>query len=133
MNLIIDIGNSRTKIAIFSEENIVFSTVALKLEHAILEELIGKFSTLNNAIISITGECKKEIYNWLTRRIKNFVLLDDSIKLPFNNLYKSSTLGNDRKAAIAGAHTIFPQQDCLVIDAGTAITFDYINKKKNYH
>ena len=64
---------------------------------------------------------------------KNFVLLNNSTPLPIKILYKSPTsLGNDRIALAVGAITNFPNKNVLVIDAGTCITYDLINSKKEY-
>ena len=64
---------------------------------------------------------------------KNFVLLNNSTPLPIKILYKSPTsLGNDRIASAVGAITNFPNKNVLVIDAGTCITYDLINSKKEY-
>ena len=53
--------------------------------------------------------------------------------VPINNLYKTpETLGKDRLAAVVGAHSLFPDKDVLVFDAGTALTIDFIDKEGNY-
>jgi type III pantothenate kinase len=36
-------------------------------------------------------------------------------------------LGPDRIAAVAGAFNLFPLEDILVIDAGTALTFEFLS------
>jgi type III pantothenate kinase len=49
------------------------------------------------------------------------------LRLPFKNLYKTpETLGTDRLAAAAGAFSHFPDTNVLVIDAGTAITYEFM-------
>src|SRR5690606_17760540 len=61
------------------------------------------------------------------------LFLNEHIPLPIKNLYQTpATLGKDRLAAVCGAAAIFPGDACLVIDAGTCITFDYINENKEY-
>jgi type III pantothenate kinase len=53
--------------------------------------------------------------------------------LPINNSYQTpGTLGKDRIAAVVGASSLFPGEDLLIIDAGTCITFDFINAQKEY-
>ena len=34
-------------------------------------------------------------------------------------------------AGVCGAATLFPNTNCLVIDAGTCITYDFIDAEKN--
>ncbi len=47
--------------------------------------------------------------------------------LPIQNTYRTpETLGKDRLAAVVGAFEMFPDQNCLVIDAGTCITYDLL-------
>ena len=49
------------------------------------------------------------------------------------NQYKTpDTLGVDRLAAVIGAHKLYPGKSSLVIDAGTCITYDYIDAGGNY-
>lgn len=48
-------------------------------------------------------------------------------------MYESpDTLGMDRLAAVCGAKTLFPNENCLVVDFGTCITYDFIDSKRNY-
>jgi type III pantothenate kinase len=47
--------------------------------------------------------------------------------LPFINKYETiQTLGNDRIGAVAGAQFLYPKENILIIDAGTAITYDIL-------
>jgi type III pantothenate kinase len=49
-------------------------------------------------------------------------------KLPFKIEYNTpETLGTDRIAAVAGAFSLFPGSEILVIDAGTALTFEFLS------
>ena len=47
-------------------------------------------------------------------------------------LFRSETLGVDRIAAVCGAFALFPEKNCLVIDAGSCITYDVLDQKGNY-
>jgi type III pantothenate kinase len=59
--------------------------------------------------------------------------INQETKLPFTNLYQSETLGNDRKALVAGGIAMEKEgQDLLIIDAGTCVTYDFIDADKNY-
>jgi type III pantothenate kinase len=63
----------------------------------------------------------------------DLLLLDQNTKVPFKNLYSTpETLGVDRIALAAGAATKYPGEPVLVIDAGTCITYDYINANQQY-
>ena len=43
------------------------------------------------------------------------------------------TLGSDRLAAAVGAWDKTPEHNLLVIDSGSAITFDFVDRNGNYH
>ena len=54
-------------------------------------------------------------------------VLSHKSKLPFKIEYETpETLGPDRIAAVAGAYFHFPGEKILIIDAGSAITYDYL-------
>jgi len=53
--------------------------------------------------------------------------------IPIENLYKTpDTLGKDRLAGVTGGQSLFPGRPLLVIDAGTAITYDFLNAAGQY-
>ncbi len=74
----------------------------------------------------------------LSEKLRGFISvellkLDKETALPFSNEYSSKeTLGMDRIAAIAGAYSRFPSKPILVIDAGTAITYDFLTADARY-
>jgi type III pantothenate kinase len=98
-----------------------------------IDLLKQEYPTLRNVIVSSVKNCNTDLLKHLKNNF-NFVLeLDHNTPLPIENCYKSpETLGKDRIAAAAGAHKLYPNQNILIIDAGTAITYDYINEKGQY-
>ena len=63
----------------------------------------------------------------------NTLILNSETKLPFKNLYKTpKTLGVDRIALVCASVEQFPDKNVLIIDAGTCITYDFINTKNEY-
>ncbi len=132
MNLIIDVGNSRTKAAVFENDTLfeikVFDSNKLLNE---VDIFIKKYS-IDQGIISSVKKISKNVLNQLKNKT-SILVLDSSIKVPFKNLYKTpKTLGVDRIALIANAVDKFQDKDVLVIDAGTCITFDFVNEHKEY-
>ncbi|OFY67258.1 MAG: hypothetical protein A3H98_02040 [Bacteroidetes bacterium RIFCSPLOWO2_02_FULL_36_8] len=130
MNLALDSGNSLTKIGLFKNDKLI-KTSALKFNEKLL---IRKILSLNpgHIILSSVGNDLNGIYKQLKKTIPTFVLRSSS-KFPFKNLYKSpKTLGNDRLALAAGAVTLYPHQNCLVISAGTCITYNFINSDTEF-
>jgi type III pantothenate kinase len=63
-----------------------------------------------------------------------YIFLNAGTPIPIKNQYKTpETLGNDRLANAVGATIIFPEKNVLIIDMGTCIKYDFIDKNKNYH
>ncbi|MCF8331095.1 MAG: type III pantothenate kinase [Bacteroidales bacterium] len=132
MNLAIDIGNSKTKLAVFEQEQIKHILILSDPEKQIILDLISDFS-VQKVIISSVRTHKPGYFDFLTKKA-HFIIMDQSVKLPFNNLYETpETLGNDRKALVSGARVIFPSENTLIISAGTAITYDFLDNKGQYH
>jgi type III pantothenate kinase len=131
MNLTIDIGNSTTKIALFRNNEIILSDNYDKLTEKHIMELYNSYK-FNNVILSSVVQNKLQIYK-LNLPLDNVIELSHKTPLPIINLYKSpETLGNDRLAAVVGANNIFPENTVLVIDVGTAITYDIITDNAEY-
>jgi type III pantothenate kinase len=129
LNLVIDIGNSLTKVAIFDKDEIVLTLSIEELSIARLGELKRTYPFLNKAIISSVADFNSELLKELNKEFNFFIKFDHNTEVPINNLYESKeTLGLDRLAAAVGGVSLFPGKNLLIIDAGTAITYDLIDK-----
>jgi type III pantothenate kinase len=130
MNLVLDIGNTLTKAGIFSEGNL------LHIHTLTSEADINRLVIENDyaaMLVSSVADCPPWLLELLESRTP-YMLLDGNTPLPFTNLYETPhTLGTDRLAAVAGAMTMFPGQNALAIDAGSCITYDIIDSRKQYH
>ena len=134
MNLIIDVGNTSVKLAIFKQRKLIFKeTVTLdNIRHAV-DNINKMFKDVEKAIISSVGKLKKSDVNYFKKSFK-VIVLDDSTKVPFQNLYKSSeTLGVDRIALVSASVQQYFKQNVLIIDAGTCITYDFICSENKYY
>ncbi len=132
MNLIIDIGNSKAKLAVIEEntilkkitcigKNISNNVKKLRIEYPVKNCIISSVSKFDTA--------KLKSFDGLNKVIR----LNYRTKIPFVNEYNSpSTLGVDRIALASAAFTKYPKQNVLVIDAGTCITYDFINSHNKY-
>jgi type III pantothenate kinase len=130
MNLVIDSGNSAAKVGIFDHQKLIE-----KLTFPVLEELqlFMRDALFDNLIISSVKGDEALISSWAPKAYKTFVLKKD-LPLPVKNLYKTpETLGMDRLAAVCGAQQLYPHAHCLVVDAGTCITYDFKDQAGNYH
>jgi len=133
INLVIDIGNSRTKIALFNQYDLMFNVSIdhLTVEH--LKMIKDEHPQLTKAILSSVKPRNEELTGFLSEQFEYFMELDEHSKLPIENLYETpETLGKDRLAAAVGANELFPDQNLLVIDAGTAITYDLVSEKNQF-
>ena len=130
MNLVIDFGNTRIKAALFSgtklHEKFLFGT-SQQLKNFLEKE------RFEHSIVSSVSESTEEVLSWINCLGKK-LLLSIHLPLPINILYATpATLGVDRIAAVCGAIEIFPQQNCLVVDAGTCINYEFLDAALNYH
>jgi len=132
-NLTIDIGNTLAKYAIFENESLVskgsFGDNICKGINILLEKNNG----IENCIISAVGKINIEEIEKFSKKFKSFIIADYKTKIPCINRYKTpETLGFDRIAACIGAFFLSEKKNCLVIDSGTALTFDIINSESEY-
>ena len=109
MNLVIDIGNSSSKLAVYSNDSLVDTSVIKILEISDIESLLARNDNIRRCILSTVKKKDNTLISMLHDRIEFFLLLDHNTTLPIQNLYKSkSTLGYDRIASAVGANKLFP-------------------------
>ena len=127
-NLIIDTGNTFHKIAVIdANNNLLEDRVVTELTEEIVCELCSVFAP-SKAIISSTRGDAKRSRALLEGRVQYVLCLDRSTPLPIEVEYNRSTLGTDRIAAAVGAVELYgADREILVVDAGTAITIDFID------
>ena len=133
MNLAIDIGNSRSKAAIFSSGELIERFAEENLSVQLLKELKSRFPKLDKVILSAVSGVSPEVTDYLKSAFSLYLALDPTTPVPIQNHYKTpETLGLDRLAAAIGAKELFPGKDLLVIDAGTALTFDLVERSGTF-
>lgn len=133
MNLIIDVGNTLVKLAIFHEHELLEqrSVVAAQFS-ANVEFLLNKYPKIERGLISSVGSLPDKVLEPIKSRV-SLLHLSHRLQLPFKNDYETpETLGVDRMALVAAACFNYPRQNVLVIDAGTCITYDFINDDNTY-
>lgn len=132
MDLALDIGNTFVKAGIFEEDRLLET---FRFEHMQLDDIYDMADQYNLANVIVSSVKGEEIpaREQLKRRFGHYLELTHATALPIKNLYESpQTLGNDRIAAVVGGNTLYPSSNLLVIDAGTAITFDLLTKDGSY-
>ena len=134
MNLIIDIGNTSIKLAVFNQKNQMMSLLKVDSKNIFekLQALIQKF-TLNYAMISKVGNPIPELNDFLKTNQISVWELSPKLKLPFDMAYQSpDTIGADRLGLAAGAVLKQSHRNQLIIDAGTCVTYDFIDQNNIY-
>ncbi len=123
MNLIIDKGNTRSKIAVFNGGEIVFIQKTTFLSCSFLEHLFQQYP-IRNAILSTVSGIDSSVLDFLYLRC-NFINFSVETPMPIKLSYATlKTLGSDRLAAVLGAYFLKPQENFIVIDCGTCITYE---------
>jgi type III pantothenate kinase len=133
MLLAVDVGNTRIKVAVF-EDGIVLQRFVFpesELQKNILI-ILKKFEKLTDLVVASVGNIEKSAFLYFEKELKiHFISNEDPF--PFTNGYATpKTLGIDRMVLAAGATLQFPNQNRLVIDAGTCITYDFIDASDTY-
>ncbi len=133
MVLTVDVGNTRIKAAVFEGNTVLESFVFEKKElEKKIEKILKKFQNCSDLVVASVGNVEKQSFLNLERRL-NIHFLTHEDTFPFINKYATpKTLGIDRMVLAAGATLQFPKQNRLVIDAGTCITYDFIDESDNY-
>jgi len=133
MNLCIDQGNSRTKVALMTDEGKMINHFIYKsFSSADVERLFDLYD-ITDSIISSVVDIEAAVVNTLHRRSQHFVLFDHNTPVPIVNKYDTPhTLGQDRLAAAVGAKSLCPNENLLIIDAGSAITYDFVTEQGEY-
>lgn len=133
MLLAVDVGNTLIKCAVFEHNT------TLELFHtepkAVIEKInavLSIYPKIDVLVFSSVGNLEKNIFNGFKDRVKVYEISRQN-RFPFHNLYSTpETLGIDRMVLAAGAVLKYPNQNRLVIDAGTCITYDFINNQDQY-
>ena len=127
MNLVLDLGNSYGKIAVCDRHKVVEAATYDRITSREISYFHIRYSGIKGAIISSVVNYSREIIDYLNNLYQICIELDHATPIPLENKYTTpETLGYDRIAAAVGAYTICPGKDVLVIDAGTAITYDIV-------
>lgn len=134
MNLVIDQGNTVSKLAVFNGGELIARIVEPMLSTEVLIQLFTKFPQIKHGILSSVANYEDDVPDFLQSKLSGFVILNSETPLPITNSYLSKqSLGYDRIADAVGANVMFPGCDVLIIDAGTAITIDLLTKKGEFY
>ncbi len=132
MNIVIDQGNASAKVALFDKDKLMISFIYKPLRESHIRKMLHQFSP-RRGILSSVADVDGAVVTLLKEHLETFIFLDEKVPLPVEVAYATpETLGKDRIAAIVGAQAVKPGKNILVIDAGTAITYDLLEADGKY-
>ncbi|MDD4820908.1 MAG: type III pantothenate kinase, partial [Flavobacteriales bacterium] len=130
MDLVIDAGNTKVKIGVCDNDTIINTLVIRYADIADTLKIFCKNNTVNSVLVCSVGP----VVAW-DRLILCKKMLKLSINTPLgisNTDVLSSETGVDRLATIGGTALAYPNEKVLVIDAGTCITYDFVDENGAY-
>jgi type III pantothenate kinase len=133
MLLAVDIGNTNIKAAVF-EGTALLERFVFSHDEALsgVVKIFQKFSSITQSILSSVGKEQHQLLLWLKEHTQ-VTTVNHELGFPFVNKYATpNTLGIDRMVLAAGAVLLYPNQNRLVIDAGTCITYDFTDAGNKY-
>lgn len=129
--LCFDFGNTRLKCAVF-ENGELKEVVALENDHddtiILLVEKYRPAASLLSSVINHNPQMEQILSD-----AGKFHLLNHHSKIPVTTpVGKPETIGADRLALVVAASNLYPAKNNLVIGLGTAITYNFVNKKNEF-
>lgn len=126
--LVVDIGNTRQKMAVFRNGRLIKPVAyALPSDAGSISRMLKK-SNADHVLISSVHRSLPGI-----RTKAKVIAFSATTPVPIKNKYRTRfTLGSDRLAAAVAAAERFAGKNVLVIDAGTCIKFNFVNAKGEY-
>tara|TARA_R110002124_G_scaffold99337_1_gene245324 strand:+ start:55015 stop:55743 length:729 start_codon:yes stop_codon:yes gene_type:complete len=133
MNLIIDVGNTLVKLAVFEQQIIQYKKVCIKKDFlSVLNEVAELYPDITNTMLAMVGTLTEHQLAQV-EKLYTVSVLSNETKVPFQNKYTTpKTLGVDRIALVSAAAAKYPNKDVLIIDSGSCITYDFINSENEY-
>lgn len=129
MILLIDIGNSRTKYVQLIDDELS-ATTQLNNDEFSVAYFIKHFSQVSRIIVANVAKSAltTELASWCAEQEIKFkqVHSEQQRKALISAYQQPTTLGIDRWLALLGAMHLYPQENVLIIDAGTATTVDLL-------
>ncbi len=142
VSLVIDIGNTRIKAAVFRDEDLEVLWTGLAVDEEALCSLIEKHSPSTAIVSSVRALSARKAENepvlppdlqFLNRYGFPVWIAGTHLELPITMQYATpETLGTDRLAAAVAAAAKFPGEHSAVINTGSCLTIDFVNNQNEY-
>jgi type III pantothenate kinase len=126
-DFIIDIGNSNFKVAALENDEIT------EIYRFNKEEDLKLIQLIKNKNVILSNVAKSELLALVEANCNLLFYPTNSIDFPFYSEYKTKeTWGMDRACNVAAASYYFPERNVLIVDIGTCLKFDLIDKTNTY-
>lgn len=142
MNLVIDIGNTRIKAAIFSGDEIAVLWTGETMDEEALRSLLAEHRPAAAIVSSVRARPAQPAGNrpvlpselqFLENQGFPVLLAGPHLQLPITRRYDTpETLGTDRLAAAIAAAARYPGQHSAVINTGSCLTIDFVSNNNEY-
>jgi type III pantothenate kinase len=142
MYLILDLGNTNKKMAVVPAGVLTpegFSKLARNFKSVpgitlpAVRKFVSSHPHIKACILSAVVHVPDPVSAWLRETFRTLEF-NHLTPLPVTNLYQTpETLGNDRLAAAVAGFSLYPRHHVLVINAGTAVTYDLVTSDGSYH
>ena len=141
MLLCVDIGNTNITLGVFEKETLidtlrVVSDKNLNQEKYanLLSDAIKKYLISKCIITSVVDELSETVKNAIDNIFNiNSILLNNKLNLGINlQIQNPENVGMDRVVNACGAYYLYSKQTAIVVDIGTATTFDIVNKNGDF-
>jgi type III pantothenate kinase len=122
---VVDIGNTFAKVGLFEGDELIEVSTGLEIEA--LDDFLS-LKKVKKALISSVTKNQQELASIFEKVTFDKLILNPLTALQIEKDYETPmTLGSDRLAAAVGANFLYPDTNCLIIDMGTAIKYDYVS------
>lgn len=131
VTLCFDFGNTRLKCGVFNGP-VISEVITLENDHDdSIAALIKKYKPAKSLLSSVIDH--NPAMETMLSISGKFHRLDHHSKIPVTTpVGKPETIGADRLALVVAASELFPDNNNLVIGLGTAVTYNFINKNKEF-
>jgi type III pantothenate kinase len=130
--LVVDSGNTRVKLGLFKANQLEKTApCAFGSARNMIHNWVQENGVTQVLVSDVNGHLELQQFDFGAAVALHFLTVETV--LPFKNFYLSKdTLGADRKALVAGALHFYKNEPCLIIDAGTCVTYDVVNASQEY-
>lgn len=131
--LLIDVGNTSINLGVSSEKGLIYSTkITPENFQSALNAVIKKYKPQKSIICSVVPRLTFRLKKTINKFKIDCYLCGKDINIPVANLYKKpEEVGQDRLINVYAVNNLY-RNVRLVVDLGTALTFDFISKRGGY-